>query len=154
MQPKVVNGENAPTIKGQLLSGESFDLQQLKGQYVLVDFWGSWCGPCLVEIPGLKEIHKKYKSAQFKEADGLTIVSVAIERDEKRWKAAVSRTGMNWKHHLVDLSTSLKFLNSPIAQEFGVKQVPSKFLLNQDGVIIGVNQSISELDAFLAKRLK
>jgi len=154
MQPKVVNGENAPTIQGQLIDGTAFNLEELKGKYVLVDFWGSWCGPCLVEIPGLKKLNEKYKQAKFKEANGLTIVSVGVERDEKRWKKAILRTEMNWKHHLIDLSTSLKFLNGPIAEEFGVKQVPSKFLLNEAGVIIGVNQSIEVLDAFLEKRLK
>lgn len=154
MQPKVVNGENAPTIQGQLIDGTAFDIKELKGKYVLVDFWGSWCGPCLVEIPGLKKLHQKYKQANFKDANGLTIVSVGVERDEERWKKAILRTGMDWDHHLLDLSTSLKFLNGPIAQEFGVKQVPSKFLLNESGVIIGINQSIDALDAFLEKRLK
>ncbi len=154
MQPKVVNGENAPIIKGKLLDGSSFDLAELKGQYVLVDFWGSWCGPCLVEIPGLKKIDQKYKNKAFKEATGMKILSIAIEKNEDRWKSAIKRTGQNWKHHMVDLSTSLKFLNSPLATEFGVKQVPSKFLLNPDGVIIGVNQSLEEIDAFFEARLK
>ena len=154
MQPKVVNGENSPVIKGQLLDGSSFDLAELKGQYVLVDFWGSWCGPCLKEIPGLKQIDQKYKNKAFKEASGMKILSIAIEKNEARWKSAIKRTGMNWKYHMVDLSTSLKFLNSPLATEFGVKQVPSKFLLNPEGVIIGVNQSLEEIDAFFEERLK
>ena len=154
MQPRVVNGENSPVIQGTLLNGEAFELKDLKGKYVLVDFWGSWCGPCMVEMPGIKKINEKYKSAQFKNADGLALVSVAIERDEKRWKRAVDRIGMPWKYHLADLTTSFKFINSPIASEFGVKQVPSKFLLDENGVIIGVNQSIEDLDAFLTKRLK
>ncbi|MEM6319452.1 MAG: TlpA disulfide reductase family protein [Bacteroidota bacterium] len=154
MQPKVVNGEDAPSISGTLLNGESFDLKELRGQYVLVDFWGSWCGPCLVEMPGIKQINEKYKDAQFKDANGLALVSVAIERDENRWKRAVERIGMPWKYHIADLTTSFKFINSPIASEFGVKQVPSKFLLDENGVIIGVNQSIEALDAFLERRLK
>ena len=154
MQPKVVNGEKSPTISGQLMNGEAFDLKDLKGKYVLVDFWGSWCGPCMVEMPGIKMLNEKYKGAQFKNADGLTLLSVAIERDENRWKRAVDRIGMPWKYHIADLTTSFKFINSPIAAEFGVKQVPSKFLLDENGVIIGVNQSIEELDQFLTKRLK
>ncbi len=154
MQPRVVNGEKSPVIKGKLLDGTAFNLTDLRGQYVLVDFWGSWCGPCLKEIPGLKQLDQKYKNKAFKEAAGMKILSIAIEKDEARWKSAIKRTGQNWKHHMVDLSTSLKFLNSPLASEFGVKQVPSKFLLNPDGVIIGVNQSLEEIDAFFEVRLK
>lgn len=154
MQPSVVNGEDAPTISANLLSGEAFDLKELKGQYVLVDFWGSWCGPCLKEMPGIKMLNQKYSSAQFKEANGFKLLSVAIERDEKRWRKAVERIGMPWKYHIADLTTSFKFINSPIASEFGVKQVPSKFLLDKNGVIIGVNQSIEELDNFLSKQMK
>lgn len=154
MAPKVVNGENSPKIEGTLLNGKPFNLSDLKGQYVLVDFWGSWCAPCLVEMPGIKKINEKYKDAAFKGADGLALVSVAIERDEDRWRKAVARIGMPWEYHLADLTTSFKFINAPIANEFGVKQVPSKFLLDENGVIIGVNQSIEELDRFLAKRMK
>lgn len=154
MQPKVVNGEKSPKITGTLLNGESFDLSDLKGNYVLVDFWGSWCGPCLVEMPDIKRLQEKYKNARFKEADGFALVSVAIERDENRWRKAVNRIGMPWEYHIADLTTSFKFFNSPIASEFGVKQVPSKFLLDQNGVIIGVNQSFDDLEAFLDKRLQ
>ena len=154
MKPKVINGENAPVIKGTLLNGEAFDIVDLKGKYVLVDFWGSWCGPCLREMPAIKALHEKYQAAQFKNADGLVIVSVAIERDEARWRKAVQGIGMPWKYHLADITTSFKFINSPLAEEFGVKQVPSKFLLNEKGIIIGVNQSVKTLDVFLEKRLK
>lgn len=61
-------------------------------------------------------------------------------------KKAIDRIGLPGKYHIADLTTSFKFINSPIATEFGVKQVPSKFLLDKNGVIIGVNQSIEELD--------
>jgi len=154
MKPKVVNGENSPKIEGTLMNGELFDLTDLRGKYVLVDFWGSWCGPCIVEMPGIKMLEEKYRTASFKNANGLALVSVAIERDENRWRRAVDRLDMSWEYHLADLTTSYKFINAPIANEFGVKQVPSKFLLDENGVIIGVNQSIEELDKFLTKRLQ
>jgi len=154
MLPSVSRGEDAPSIQSTLLNGESFDLKDLRGKYVLVDFWDSWCGPCLKELPHVIDLYKEYKDAEFKDANGLVLINVAIERDEKRWKNAINRIGMPWKYHLVDLTTSFKFINAPIAQEFGVKQVPSKFLLDEHGVIIGVNQSVEELDEFLSERLR
>lgn len=153
MLPSVASGENAPTVQGTLLNGDKFDLKELRGKYVLVDFWGSWCGPCMREMPRIKTLHDKFQNAKFKDADGLVLLNVAIERDEKRWKRAIDRIGMNWKYHLIDLTTSFKFINSPIATEFGVKQVPSKFLLDKNGIIIGVNQSIEDLDNFLTENL-
>jgi len=106
MLPSVSSGEDAPSIQGTLLNGESFDLKDLRGKYVLVDFWGSWCGPCLKELPHVIDLYKKYKDAEFKDANGLVLLNVAIERDEKRWKNAINRIGMPWKYHLVDLTTS------------------------------------------------
>ena len=146
-QPKFVNGEDLPTFVGQLRNGQDFNLNELQGQYVLVDFWGSWCGPCLKEIPGLKELYAKHKGPKF------TIVSVAIETNKKRWENAIDRFQMPWPHQIFDKATNLRFFDSPLAQQFGVKEVPTKYLLNPEGKIIGVNLSLEELDVLLSKKI-
>jgi len=153
MLPSVDNGQASPSISGTLLNGEAFDLKDLRGQYVLVDFWGSWCGPCLVEMPGIKALHEKYKDSKFKEADGFVILNIALEKKEASWKKAIDRLKLTWKYHLVDLTSSFKFVDAPIAMEFGVKQVPSKFLLDRNGVIISVNESVETLDKFLGEQI-
>lgn len=152
-KPKFVNGEEAPVFSAALLDGQPFELTQLRGQYVLIDFWGSWCGPCRAESPDLVALYQKYQGRQFKDAAGFEIVSVGIERNERSWQNAIQTLGLSWPYHLLDLSTSMKFFNGQIAGLYGVKEVPTKFLLSPQGVIIGVNQSPGQIDRILAKKV-
>ena len=149
MKPKYVNGEIAPNFKTELLSGEAFELKQLNGSYVLLDFWGTWCGPCLKEIPELKALHDKFAP------QGLEVVSVALEYGEKtdRLEKAISRKGLNWKYHLVDPIKGKIFDASIATKLYGVREIPTKYLINPDGFIIGVNLSYEEMSKILEKNL-
>ena len=149
MKPKFRNGEGIPQIKGELIDGSEFDLNSLEGKYVLVDFWGSWCGPCREENPGLVFLYEKYNQQKFKKADGFEILSIAIETSESRWKSAIQKDNLNWPYHIVQLDR----FQSPIAKEFGVREVPTKYLLNGKGMIISVNATIEQLDRLLADRI-
>lgn len=154
MQPKFVNGEKAPVFTATLKDGQPFELTQLKGNYVLLDFWGSWCGPCRAESPELVKLYERYQHQAFKDAEGFQIVSIGIERNENSWQNAIRVLGLSWPYHILDLSSSMKFFNGNLADQYGIKEVPTKFLLNPEGVIIGVNQSPEAIDKVLAKKLK
>ncbi|HKK78162.1 MAG TPA: TlpA disulfide reductase family protein, partial [Phaeodactylibacter sp.] len=91
MKPGMVNGEQAPGFEAQLLNGEDFRLSELKGQYVLIDFWGSWCPPCRKENPELVDLYHKYKQTNFEQAQGFTIVSIGVEENRERWLNAIQR---------------------------------------------------------------
>ncbi len=152
MKPKFVNGEKAPTFSAKLDDGQNFQLESLRGDYVLLDFWGSWCGPCRAESPDMVKLYQKYKDQDFKDAEGFEIVSVGIERNQASWRRAIQSDGLAWPYHILDISTSMKFFNGKIADLYSIKQIPTKFLLNPQGVIIGVNQSPGQVDRFLQKR--
>ena len=153
LQPAYDQGQKAPDFIAILPDGKSFKLSDLKGQYVFIDFWGSWCGPCIQEAPDLIALYEKYHGAAFKTAEGFTIVSVAVEKDRERWLRAINRLGLVWPYHIIDPSSSLRFFNSPIANEYGVKQVPTTFLVNENGQIEGVNMTIEQIDRFLQEQM-
>jgi len=149
MKPKFRNGEDIPTIEAELLNGDRFNIEQLKGKYVLVDFWGSWCGPCRKENPALVALYNKYNGQKFAKASGFEVVSIAVETEQDKWKRAIVKDGLSWPYHIVQLER----FSSPIVKEFGVREIPTKYLLNEKGQIISVNATMDVLDRLLADRI-
>lgn len=149
LAPKFINGEASPEFETTLIDGSSFRLSDLRGKYVILDFWGSWCGPCRLANEELVRIYQKYHSSKFKEADGLEIVSVGIEKSRESWMQAIKEDGLIWKYHI----STVQNFESPIAMQYGVKQIPTSYLLNEKGVIIGVNYDYENLDFILRARL-
>jgi len=153
MKPSYDDGEAAPNFSGKNLSGQEFQLTDLKGNYVLVDFWGSWCGPCIADVPNLKSLYQTYHGKNFKNAKDFEIVSVAVESSERRWPRAIEKYQLNWPYHTLDMATSLRFFDSPIAKDYGVKEVPTTFLLDEKGQIVGVNWSKEQISTYLNERM-
>ena len=137
-------GEQAPDFAATLVDKTAFRFSDLKGKYVLLDFWGSWCAPCRRENPMLVELHKKY-------SDKLIIVTVALEKDSLSWKKASKKDGFVWKHQIVHQNKFV--LLSPIARAYGVTEIPAKFLINPKGKLKG-RVSFSEVEQVLSQELE
>ncbi|MEO5906212.1 MAG: TlpA disulfide reductase family protein [Saprospiraceae bacterium] len=150
LKPGLVNGEKASDFTGELPDGSSFQLSDLKGNYVLLNFWGSWCGPCRGEHPQLVMLHKEFKGKSFSDASGFEIVSIGIEENEASWSRAIQLDSLNWKYHHLEQS----MFEGPIAKAFNVRQLPTKFLLNPDGVIIAVDPSLDKVAGILKERIQ
>jgi thiol-disulfide isomerase/thioredoxin len=149
-KPSVINGEIAPNFTSIHLNGEPFDLSKMRGQYVLLDFWGSWCMPCIEEVPKLRRLHHKFHGKKFKDGNNFDIVSFGVEKDRMRWVSAVQQLGMEGWHNISDF----KYLDSPVTVLYGVRVIPTTILLNTEGVIMGVNLSVEEIDKLLEARLQ
>jgi peroxiredoxin len=122
---KVQEGKPAPDFTVPTIDGKEVSLSSLKGKYVLLDFWASWCKPCIGEIPFMQQAYKNYKRKGFE------IFSVSVDRDEAAWKKAVADHKMTWLqgHDTQDISHS----------KYGVMSIPTTLLLDKDGVIIAKN---------------
>ena len=118
-------GGMAPNFKLTTPEGKELSLYDLRGHIVLLDFWASWCGPCLAEVPNLKAIYEKYHSK------GLEILGVSLDEKEAAWKGAIERKGLSWKH-----VSSLKGWKCPIAQRFKVTGIPRMYIIDAQGKII------------------
>ena len=142
-QPRFVAGEQAPDFEVGLMNGERAKLSDLKGKYVLLQFWGSWCGPCRQENPELVALYQKYHEKGFE------IFSVGIEPTERAWKKAIENDGLVWKYHTMESSE----FNGGRAQQFNVHSIPTLFLINPEGVIMGVNLKPIYMDKMLREKL-
>ena len=146
-KPNYVYGQQLPDFNVTLKDGKQLSLSDLEGKYVLIDFWGSWCGPCRKESPEVVKLYKEFHGQAFKDASDFEIFSIAIERNEKRWKRAIGQDGLLWSWHY----SSLRNFDDDLAKEFGVRQIPTKFLIDPKGMIVGVNLSFDEIREHLNK---
>tara|TARA_B110000858_G_C17586682_1_gene373740 strand:- start:65 stop:607 length:543 start_codon:yes stop_codon:yes gene_type:complete len=143
-------GEKAPEFNLELVSGENYSLSSSKGNYVLLYFWGSWCGPCLRNAPELVAISENYKSTIFDKESKLSIVTVALEKKGKKWKRVVDKFGFDWEFQVVQYHKMV--LNSSVANKYGVLEIPSKFLIDPKGNIVLSKTSFLEIQKYLEKR--
>jgi peroxiredoxin len=133
----------APVFSQILADGKQIGLEDFRGKYVLLDFWASWCVPCRKENPNLVKSYEKYKFRNFE------IISVSIDEDKNAWQNASRQDKIKWTNLL-----DAKGKTDEIAVKYGVQSVPANFLIDQNGIIIGKNLKIEELEKLLSERLK
>ena len=124
-------------------AGDNLRLSSLRGQYILVDFWASWCMPCRAEIPHLKELYARYH------AMGLEIVSISIDAHPEAWKRAMGQEQMPWKQLMDTYSGTGDY--SDVAGGYGVKYIPYTVLLDKEEKVIAINPEPGALDKQLKK---
>lgn len=136
-------GKEAPDIKLQSPGGKEISLSSLRGKVVLLDFWASWCRPCRQENPNVVKAYEKYKSKGFE------IYSVSLDNKKELWEKAIKDDNLTWPAHVSDLGG----WNSGAAALYGVRSIPSSFLLDKEGKIIAKNLRGGELDTKIGEAL-
>ncbi len=133
-------GSPAPEISLPDPSGKVVNLSSLRGNYVLIDFWASWCKPCRVENPNVVKMYDRYKNKNFE------IYSVSLDRDRGQWEQAIAADGLKWVH-----VSDLQFWQSAAAQLYNVQSIPFTVLVDPDGNIVDTNLRGQALESKLAQ---
>lgn len=147
VDPKVAlrPGTEAPNFTATTVAGNQFNLEKLRGKYVMLDFWGTWCGPCIDALPVLKQAYEEYGGADFE------IVGIANEVSADGFENFLKNEGISWPQVL-----EIYEENNTIQELYSVNSYPSYYLINPNGEIVEYGMALSEenLMATLGKYLE
>jgi len=121
-------GKKAPNFSSLDLDNKVVRLSDYKGKYVLLEFWSSWCGPCISEMPFLVKAYDEYKN------EGFEIIGVSLDTNRDTWKRTIKEKNLSWTQ-----ISDLKGQQNEIAMLYCVRAIPRSFLINPEGVIIEIN---------------
>lgn len=141
------SGDVVPELSVPTLDEKPFALSSLKGKVILLDFWASWCAPCIEEQPELLKLYtqldEEVKSGKFE------IVGFSLDKSKENWQKIVTRFQIPW----VQIG-DLKFWKSPVAKDFGVSELPYNLIIDEEGKVLKTNIHGDELEQFLNNYFK
>ena len=142
-------GNKSPEIKLPTTKGDIVALSSLKGKLVLIDFWGTWCSPCVEEQSELAKLYSKYKPAAFTNGKGFEIYGVSLDVKKSNWENFITKNKINW----IQVS-DLKFWTSPVAKTYNIQGLPFNILIDGKGIILAKNLHGIDLEKEIARYLQ
>lgn len=141
-------GNKAPEIKLPNTKGDTVTLSSLKGKLVLIDFWATWCSPCVEEQAELAKLYGKYKQSAFTNGKGFEIYGVSLDAKKPNWENFITTNKINW----IQVS-DLKFWRSPVARTYSIQGLPFNILIDGNGIIVAKNLHGIDLESKIARFL-
>jgi len=142
VQAALVVGAKFPDFDEKDTAGKPLSIAGYKGKVVLVDFWATWCGPCVAELPSVMKAYEKHH------AEGFEIVGISLDSDKGKLENFAKQKNMTWPQYFDGQGWQNK-----LAQKYGVNSIPATYLLDVNGIIIAKNLRGDELEAAVAKAL-
>lgn len=142
VQSQLVVGAIFPGFEEKDVDGKPLSIAAFKGKVVLVDFWATWCGPCVRELPNVIKAYEKYHDK------GMEIVGISLDNEEDALRAFMKKNKMTWQQYFDG-----KGWQNRLAVKYGVNSIPATYLLDKEGKIIAKDLRGEELVAQLEKAL-
>jgi len=137
------SGQKAPLFEAKTFDGRTISLTDFRGKYVLLEFWGTWCGPCLQQMPKIKKVNET-----FKDDKNFILLGMNLDWDVKQAEKYIADEKLNW----TQLSLG-NMAESDIVSKYGIGGVPTSILISPDGNIIAKNMHSEQLQAAIAQEL-
>jgi thiol-disulfide isomerase/thioredoxin len=134
-------GDKMPVIKASTLDGETMNLAQYRGKYVLLDFWATWCTPCLAEMPFLKDVYR-----EFGKDERFVMIGVTLDRNMEAARDYVAKFGIRWPQSYLAQAGE--------EAQYGVDAIPACFLLGPDGSILAKDLRDQQIRSAIVDALK
>lgn len=131
-------------IEGTLVNGKKFDWSKYKGKVVLVDFWATWCGPCLKELPNVKQTYEKYHD------QGFEVIGISLDDDEQTLKEFLEEEQLPWPI-LFSSDSKATGWEHPMASYYGISSIPAAILVDRKGKVVSLEARGSELGKMVAE---
>ena len=142
IQSSLVEGAKFPDFNEKDVAGKPFSLAAYKGKVVLVDFWATWCGPCVAELPNVMKAYEKHHG------NGFEIVGISLDSNKAKLEKFTKEKKMSWQQFFDGQGW-----NNKLSTKYGVNSIPATYLLDGEGKIIAKNLRGDALEKAVAKAL-